>query len=32
MVEYIKDKYVISTDKSKLDIEAIHTFLSTQAY
>ncbi len=32
MVEYIKDKYVISTDKSKLDITAIHTFLSTQAY
>jgi len=32
MVEYIKDKYVISTDKSKLDVEAIHAFLTTQAY
>jgi GNAT superfamily N-acetyltransferase len=32
MVEYVKDKYVISTDKSKFDIKAIHAFLSTQAY
>ena len=27
--EYIKDNYVISTDKSKLDISVIHGFLST---
>jgi len=32
MVEYLKDKFIISTDKSKLDISAIHQFLSTQAY
>jgi GNAT superfamily N-acetyltransferase len=32
MVEYVKEKYVISSDKSKFDIQAIHEFLSTQAY
>ncbi|NKI30436.1 GNAT family N-acetyltransferase [Croceivirga thetidis] len=27
-----KDEFLISTDKSKLDINAIHDFLSTKAY
>ncbi len=27
-----KDKYCISTDKAKLDLDAVHNFLSTQAY
>ena len=27
-----QDDYVISTDKSKLDLSLIHSFLSTQAY
>ena len=27
-----KDNYCISTEKSKLDLQAIHHFLSTQAY
>ncbi|WP_158856757.1 GNAT family N-acetyltransferase [Lunatibacter salilacus] len=27
-----KDEYLISTDKEKLDIDAIHEFLSTKAY
>jgi len=27
-----KDDFLISTDKSKLDIDAIHEFLSTKAY
>ena len=27
-----KDDYCISTDRSKLDIDAIHNFLSTQSY
>jgi GNAT superfamily N-acetyltransferase len=26
------DEYVVSTDRSKLDLPLIHTFLSTQAY
>lgn len=32
MVEYEKGNFVISTDKGRLDIAAIHDFLSTQAY
>lgn len=32
MVEYIKEKYTISTDRSRLDLKVIHQFLSTQAY
>lgn len=31
-VTIFKDEFCISTDKSKLDINAIHEFLSTQAY
>ena len=27
-----KDDYCISTDRSKLDVDAIHNFLSTQSY
>jgi GNAT superfamily N-acetyltransferase len=29
---YFKNGYCISTDKSRLDIHAIHNFLSTQSY
>jgi GNAT superfamily N-acetyltransferase len=32
MIEFIKDNFLISTDKSKLDLKAIHHFLSTQSY
>ena len=32
MVEYERGKYIISTDKARLDVEAVHHFLSTQAY
>ncbi len=32
LVEYEKGNYVISTDKTRLDVAAIHHFLSTQAY
>jgi GNAT superfamily N-acetyltransferase len=28
----VKDDFIISTDKSKLDIDSIHQFLSTKAY
>jgi GNAT superfamily N-acetyltransferase len=30
--EWTKDGFVISTDRSRLNIEFIHSFLSTQAY
>lgn len=32
MVEYERGKYIISTDKDRLDVDAVHQFLSTQAY
>jgi GNAT superfamily N-acetyltransferase len=32
MIEYEKGNYVISTEKSRLDLHVIHDFLSTQAY
>ncbi len=32
MVQYEKGNFVINTDKSRLDVAAIHHFLSTQAY
>ncbi len=32
MVEYERGKYIISTDKDRLDVDAVHHFLSTQAY
>lgn len=32
MVEYEKGNFVISTDKTRLDVSAIHHFLSKQAY
>jgi hypothetical protein len=32
MVEFTKENYTISTDRSRLDLQAIHHFLSTQAY
>ncbi len=32
MIEYEKGHFVISTDKDRLDLPAIHNFLSTQAY
>ncbi len=32
MVEYQKDRFIISTDKARLDVNVIHHFLSTQAY
>ncbi len=32
LAEYQKDKFIISTDKSRLDVDVIHHFLSTQAY
>jgi GNAT superfamily N-acetyltransferase len=32
IIEYRRGQYLISTDKSKLDLEVIHTFLSTESY
>jgi hypothetical protein len=32
MVEYIKENFTISTDRSRLDLQVIHQYLSTQAY
>ncbi len=32
MIEYEKGNFVISTDKARLDLPAIHKFLSTEAY
>jgi len=31
-INIYKDEFCISTDKAKLDLDAIHEFLSTQAY
>ncbi|HVP20334.1 MAG TPA: GNAT family N-acetyltransferase [Anaerolineaceae bacterium] len=32
MIEFIKDNFIVTTDKSKLDLKTIHEFLSTQSY
>jgi GNAT superfamily N-acetyltransferase len=32
IIEHRRGQYLISTDKSKLDLEVIHTFLSTESY
>jgi N-acetylglutamate synthase-like GNAT family acetyltransferase len=32
ILEYLRDGYTISTDKSRLDITAIHSYLSGEAY
>jgi hypothetical protein len=32
MIEFSKDNFTLSTDRSRLDLQAIHQFLSTQAY
>ena len=30
--EYNRDGYVISTDKSRLDVQAVHAYLSRESY
>lgn len=32
MIEYVRENFLISTDKSKLDVNSIHQFLSTESY
>jgi GNAT superfamily N-acetyltransferase len=31
-LEYQRDSFIISTDRDRLDVDAIHTFLSTNSY
>jgi GNAT superfamily N-acetyltransferase len=32
MTDYTKDNYILSTDKARLDTDAIHDYLSNQSY